>query len=197
MSRLDLDQRDGASDSDSERDREQITIPPDGRPPEQQPDWRKDFPIDWPQDHYVARRDFTKFLLLISGAFAVGQLWIGVQNWLRRRRGLPEKIRIASLDSIQVGSAITFAYPHAHDHCILVRLSEDQLVAFSQKCTHLACAVTPQIEKQCFHCPCHEGFFDLGTGRAIAGPPSRPLPRITLEIRGTDVYATGVEVRTV
>jgi Rieske Fe-S protein len=57
--------------------------------------------------------------------------------------------------------------------------------------------VTPQIEKQCFHCPCHEGYFDLMTGRAIAGPPGRPLPRITLEIRGSDVYATGVEVSTV
>jgi hypothetical protein len=30
--------------------REQITLPPDGRPIEDQPAWRQDFPIDWPQD---------------------------------------------------------------------------------------------------------------------------------------------------
>src|SRR5579875_3286117 len=30
------------------------------------PAWRQDFPIDWPQDHYVARRDFTKFLVLTA-----------------------------------------------------------------------------------------------------------------------------------
>ena len=40
------------------RDRDQITIPPDGRDAASQPAWRQDFPIDWPQDHYVERRDF-------------------------------------------------------------------------------------------------------------------------------------------
>src|SRR5205823_4088402 len=44
--------------------RESITVPPDGKPDDQQPAWRRDFPIDWPQDHYVSRRDFTKFMVL-------------------------------------------------------------------------------------------------------------------------------------
>src|SRR5262245_14866212 len=68
-------------------DREQITIPPDFRSPDVQPAWRQDFPIDWPQDHYVERRDFMKFLVLISGAMALGQLWIAAENWWRRRNG--------------------------------------------------------------------------------------------------------------
>src|ERR1044071_1566067 len=68
------------------RDPEHVTRPPDGRPLHYQPQWRKDFPIDWPQDHYVARRDFAKFLCLTSLAFVIGQLWIGVQNvWPRSR----------------------------------------------------------------------------------------------------------------
>jgi Rieske Fe-S protein len=46
------------------------------------------------------------------------------------------------------------------------------------------------------HCPCHEGLFDLRSGRPIAGPPRRPLPRIVLEVRERDVYAIGVEQRT-
>jgi len=37
----------------------------------------------------------------------------------------------------------------------------------------------------------------LYTGQRIAGPPPRPLPRITLDVRGDEVYATGVEWRTV
>jgi Rieske Fe-S protein len=37
--------------------------------------------------------------------------------------------------------------------------------------------------------------FDLRTGRQLAGPPPRPLPRIALEIRGDEIFATGVEVR--
>ena len=45
--------------------------------------------------------------------------------------------------------------------------------------------------------PLGEGLFELRTGRPIAGPPPRPLPRILLEVRGGDVFATGVELRTV
>ena len=68
-------------------DREQITIAPDFGPLDVQPAWRQDFPIDWPQDLYVERRDFMKFMVLTSAAFAVGQLWIGVLNWYRRQSG--------------------------------------------------------------------------------------------------------------
>ena len=42
-------------------EREQITIAPDFAPADAQPAWRQDFPIDWPQDLYVERRDFMKF----------------------------------------------------------------------------------------------------------------------------------------
>ena len=178
------------------RDPEQITRPPDGKSLHSQPHWRKDFPIDWPQDHYVARRDFAKFMVLTSLAFAIGQLWIGAQNVWRRRRGLPPTRKIASLSSLPVGTTQVFHYPDVHDDCILIRTAPDTLLAYSQKCTHLSCAVIPEIEKGVIRCPCHEGYFDLATGRNIAGPPPRPLPRITLSVRGNDIYATGVEWRT-
>jgi Rieske Fe-S protein len=177
-------------------DREQITIPPDFGPPDAQPAWRQDFPIDWPQDQYVERRDFMKFMVLTSAAFAAGQLWIGAQNWLRKRRGLSEMRRIASIDDVAVGGAMVFAYPGEHDPCVLVRVGPAEFVAFGQKCTHLSCAVIPQPEQNAFYCPCHEGRFDLRTGSPTAGPPRRPLPRVVLEIRGRDLYATGVEERT-
>ncbi len=186
----------------SPRDPEQVTLPPDGRPAEMQPKWRQDFPIDWPQDHYVARRDFTKFMVLTSFAFVVGQFWIIGQNWFRRRAGKPEIKRIASLKQLAVGQILVFHYPEPDDHCILIRTSEGDdrglgLVAYSQECTHLACAVIPRFDKGVIYCPCHEGFFDLRTGNVLAGPPPRPLPRIVLEIRGDDVYATGIDRRTV
>jgi Rieske Fe-S protein len=176
--------------------REQITIAPDFRPLDEQPAWRQDFPVDWPQDQYVERRDFMKFLVLTSFAMTVGQLWIAGENWLRRRRGVDEIRRIASIDQIAVGGTLVFQYPAAHDPCILVRLGDAEFVAYSQKCTHLSCAVIPRPDRGDIHCPCHEGYFDLRSGRPIAGPPPRPLPRILLEIRGREVYATRVEMRT-
>jgi Rieske Fe-S protein len=178
-------------------EREQITIPPDGKPLAEQPKWRKDFPIDWPEDHFVARRDFTKFMVLTSFAFVVGQAWIVVQNFLRERRGQPPMRRIAGLNELPVGQSLVFAYPEAHDTCLLVRTGEKSFVAFSQKCTHLSCAVVPEPEKGRFFCPCHSGSFDLETGKPLAGPPRRTLPRIKLEIVNGAVYAAGVEFSTV
>lgn len=175
---------------------EQITIGPDWRPIEEQPVWRQDFPIDLPQDDYVGRRDFMKFMVLTSFAFVVGQFWIAAQNWLRRR-GRPEIRRIGSLSQVSVGGALTFRYPGEEDACILLRPAPQVLVAFNQQCTHLACAVIPRLEEGRLRCPCHDGSFDAISGRPVAGPPRRPLPQIALEIRGNDIYATGVELRTV
>lgn len=75
----------------------------------------------------------------------------------------------------------------------MVRLSETEYVAYSQKCTHLSCPVIPDPAAERIRCPCHEGLYDLRTGDAIAGPPKRPLPRITLEVRDGRILATGVQ----
>ena len=179
------------------RESDQITIAPDWRPMDQQPAWRTDFPIDWPQDHYVERREFMKFMVLTSLALTAGQFWIAAENWLRRRRQQPEIRRVAALSDVPVGGVLTFAYPDEHDDCVVARTGEGRLVAYSQKCTHLSCAVRPLVDKGVIHCPCHEGFFDLHSGRPIAGPPRRPLPLVHLQVRGNDIYATGVEERTV
>ena len=178
-------------------DPELHTVPPDRQSDGQQPRWRRDFPIDWPQDHYVARRDFTKFLCLTSFAFVVGQCTIAVQNWRRKRRGEPPIVKIADRQSLAVGEALVFHYPDESEPCLLIRINEDEFVAFSQKCTHLACAVTPEFDAKELFCPCHHGYFDMASGRPLAGPPRRPLPRITLRVRRDGVYATGVERRMV
>ncbi len=177
-------------------DPDDITVAPDRRPMDEQPPWRQDFPIDWPRDQYVARRDFARFLGLTSGAFVVGHGWIAAQH-LARPDAPPARVKVASLADVPVGSSTTFRYPTDHDPCVLVRPDASTLVAFSQACTHLSCAVVPKVSEGLFECPCHEGYFDLRTGRNMAGPPPRPLPKIALEVEGDDVYAVGVEERSV
>src|SRR5262245_65019622 len=148
---------------------DQITIAPDWRSMDQQPAWRNDFPIDWPQDHYIERREFMKFMVLTSLALTVGQFWILAENWWRRRRGAAEITRVAALSDIPIGGVLTFTYPGTQDDSFLVRTSERQLLAFSQKCTHLSCAVRPLVDRNLIHCPCHDGYFDLLSGRPVAG----------------------------
>lgn len=169
------------------------SVPPDGRPMEVQPRWRLDFPIDQPDDQYIARRDFTRFMVLTSFAFVVGQFGIVLQSVAGRARAAMEPREIVRLDSLVPGSAIAFTYPGPNDACLLLHRSDGSLLAYSQRCTHLSCAVVPQMEQNRLLCPCHDGVFDLASGRPLAGPPRRPLPRIRLEVRDGVVFATGVE----
>lgn len=178
------------------RDPEDISRAPDPRDDLDPPRWRQDFPIDWPKDEFGARRDFAKFLVLTSAAFVGGQAWIAAQQLLRRIRPSAGRVKVASLSELPLGAVRSFSYPTAKDRCLLVRLPEGDVVAFSQACTHLSCAVVPRVAEGIFLCPCHEGYFDIRTGKNLAGPPPRPLPRIVLETEGNDIFATGVEERT-
>jgi nitrite reductase/ring-hydroxylating ferredoxin subunit len=169
-----------------------MTTPP---VPDDRPAWREDFPIDSADDRYLERRDFVKFLVLVSGALAVGQVWIGLQNVWRKFAGASPRVRIAGVADIATNASLAFRYPTENDPCLLVRTSDTEFVAFSQVCTHLSCAVIPRPADNIFLCPCHEGKFNLRTGDVVAGPPRRPLPRIDLEIRNANIYAVGVTVR--
>lgn len=178
-------------------DPERATTPPDGRPLSEQPRWRRDFPIHLPEDEYVSRRDLVRFAVLVSGAFAVGQVWILAQNAVRRMAGRPPIREIAGAGALPPGKSLVFRYPGPQDICFLARQSDGRLVAFSQVCTHLSCAVIPDVPTGKILCPCHDGVFEMRSGRPLAGPPQRPLPRVQIEQRGGRIYATGMEVSTV
>lgn len=160
-----------------------------------EPSWRRDFPLDIPADDALARREFTKFLVLTSGAFATGQCWIGAMSLLTRHGPYPEQPIVAE-EQLLPGGVVEFRYPSEADPCLLIRLQDGRLVAYGQKCTHLACAVVPDVPAGRMLCPCHNASFELEQGRPLAGPPRRPLVRILLAVRGGTIYATGVELRT-
>lgn len=163
------------------------------QPIQEKTKWREDFPVDIPMDSYISRREFVKFLVLISGAFTVGQFWIALMSNQRQHEGPPITQKIANVSDIPVGGYLAFHYPDKHNTCLLIRMQDDQFVAYDNKCTHLMCPVIPQVEKKELFCPCHKGHFNLADGRPIAGPPRRPLARVKLQIRDGQIYATGME----
>lgn len=169
---------------------------PDKLPLPLQPRWRRDFPTDVPEDDHVARREFVKFLVLTSGAFAAGQCWIAAASALREKGPFP-RVKVATTAELDAKRVVEFRYPDEHEPCLALSLGAGRYVAYGQKCSHLACAVVPHLEKSELHCPCHNGFFEVNDGRPIAGPPRRPLPLVTLEVQDGVVYATGFELRTV
>jgi len=162
------------------------------RKPSSAPLWQDEFPVFTADERYVSRRQFTKFLTLTSFAMLVGNLWILARSWFHR----PPSYRrqpVAALDELAVGGVKIFAYPTAADPCIVVRTGSDSYVAYSQKCTHLSCAVYYAKEQNRLECPCHQGFFSVADGSVLRGPPRRPLPRVALERRGGELVAAGME----
>ena len=169
------------------------SVPPNRGAAEDQPRWRRDFPIDWAEDDYVSRRDLVTFIVLTSGAFAVGQVWIALKGLLRPHKAFVERLPIAAVDEMEIGGAKTFEYPRGSTPRLLVRTGPRTFVAYDQQCTHLQCPVVPAVAEGKLHCPCHNGWFDLQDGRPLAGPPRRPLPRVSLDVVDDTVFATGVE----
>ena len=158
-----------------------------------EPLWKEEFSVRADGERYVTRRQLTKFLVLTSFGMFVGNLWILLRSVFYRAPTYPQQT-VARLGEIPVGGVKLFTYPGKEDHCILVRTGENEHVSYSQKCTHLSCAVYYSRESDRLECPCHKGLFSVEDGSVLQGPPSRPLPRVVLENRGDEIVAVDVRV---
>ncbi len=157
------------------------------------PKWRKDFPIERSVDDYVTRREFTKFLIMISGATALGNGYFALAKLQSERVALHPPQAIAGADELQHDAVKLFRYPTENDPALLIRLPNGEHVAYLQRCTHLTCPVMYSQARGRIECPCHNGAFDAATGSVLEGPPPRPLPRIALRVENGQVFAIGVE----
>jgi Rieske Fe-S protein len=162
------------------------------RRPPSAPLWRDEFSVYTADERYVNRRQLTKFLTLTSFAMLAGNLWILARSLFYRAPTYSAQA-IADINELPVGGVKLFVYPSAQDHCILVRTAEDSFVAYSQKCTHLSCAVYYAKEHNRLECPCHQGYFSITDGSVLQGPPQRSLPRIVLAKESGHLIAIGVE----
>jgi nitrite reductase/ring-hydroxylating ferredoxin subunit len=154
--------------------------------------WRDEFSIFQADERYVSRRQFSKFLTLTSLGMFVGNVWILARSWMYRAPAYVSKV-IGRAGEIPVGGVKIFEYPGPRDQCIMVRTAADTYVAYSQKCTHLSCAVYYSQAHNRLECPCHEGYFSIKDGSVIQGPPTRPLPRVVLDRRGDELIAIRME----
>jgi Rieske Fe-S protein len=157
--------------------------------------WRDEFSIEASEERYVARRQFGKFLVLTSLAMFVGNLWILIRSVFRKEDVFPRTL-VARASAVPMGGVALFNYPGPEDPCLLFHTHSNRYVAYSQKCTHLSCAVIPAEDGKRIECPCHHGFFSIEDGRVLQGPPPRPLPRIILEQQGDELWAVGVDLGT-
>jgi nitrite reductase/ring-hydroxylating ferredoxin subunit len=159
---------------------------------ESEPLWKDEFSVHAADERYVTRRQLTKFLVLTSLGMFVGNAWILIRSIFHRKPQFPTLV-VSRAGELPSGGVKLFGYPTEDDRCILVRTAEYSYVAYSQKCTHLSCAVYYSQATDRLECPCHNGAFAIKDGLPVQGPPRRPLPKVMLEQRGGELVATGIE----
>lgn len=166
------------------------------------PKWREDFPVEQEFDDFVTRRDFVRFLGLVSAGLMVGNASIVVKA-LTERDGSPlPEVPVAGAEKLAPGEWMTFDYPTRKTPAILIRRESGEYIAFLQKCPHLACPVSYHKSGgghgEHIGCHCHNGRFDIGTGKGTQGPPRelRPLRQVVLRIEPGAITAIGLnEIR--
>jgi arsenite oxidase small subunit len=118
-----------------------------------------------------------------------------------------EDRRIGSLSQLMAGSPVLFRFPWDHPGCdsYLVKLGvpagggvgpENDVVAFNIICPHMGYPLEGTYKpghQALGPCGQHLSTFDLTRhGMVIAGHSTQSLPQITLDVRGDEIYATGV-----
>jgi len=149
-----------------------------------------DFPIERVEAEHVSRREFTKFLCLVSGGMAVGSGWVAVKDRLFPPHRIQGEAFVCQADEVPVGGTRAFTVPGSNIPFILIHLNDGSWRSFEQKCTHLSCSVFYQPAADKIQCPCHNGWFDARTGNVLQGPPPRPLKRLEVVVKGDEIYVT-------
>jgi menaquinol-cytochrome c reductase iron-sulfur subunit len=63
----------------------------------------------------------------------------------------------------------------------VVKLDDQNVVAYTPACTHLGCAYHWDEQQKYFLCPCHTSAFGLD-GKVLMGPAPRPLDRYAVRV---------------
>ena len=159
-----------------------------------------------------SRRDFLKASAGLAGglgvlAFPAGldRIFETVSPGVQRLSQAYPELMVAKTADLVEGEPVDFQYPLEAQFNFLVKLGvaatggagrAGDIVAFSYLCSHMGCPLNGLYNpehKMLGPCPCHYSRFDLSKGGIlILGQATQTLAQILLEVRGEDIYATGV-----
>lgn len=92
---------------------------------------------------------------------------------------------LTRLAEVPVGGGIVLSSPAV----VITRVRGTDVHAFSSVCTHQGCHVDA-VSNGRISCPCHGSMFDAVTGKVLAGPAARPLPRVPVTVHDGGVYSS-------
>ena len=119
--------------------------------------------------------------LMIPGKSKKKDAWIEAGDIAQLDPKVPEEVvyRRTRVDGWKVTSEKATAW--------VMKVSDQQVVAFSPTCTHLGCAVHWDEKNANFLCPCHTSIFGKD-GKVVSGPAPRPLDRLQAKVENGKIY---------
>ena len=145
----------------------------------------------------MSRRELVKFIVLTSAALVVGQFWIVLKSAFSRPAA-PSAGRADRPRGRVVDRRRQDVHLPRRQHAAAARADRRGHLRRLRPAVHAPAVPGGSRCRQsgAFTAPATTAGSTCETGRPVAGPPQRALPRILVEVRDGTVYATGVEEST-
>lgn len=133
------------------------------------------------------RRNFLKYIINGGLAGFAISIFYPLISYLKPPK--QEDVEVASvsagtLDSLEKDSGKIIQF--GSKPVLLIRTSNDKLLAYDAVCTHLDCTVQYKRDMGVIWCACHNGKYDL-SGKNISGPPPKPLQQYNVVLKGNEI----------
>jgi Rieske Fe-S protein len=136
---------------------------------------------------YVTRTRFLSLVALAGGGVMTAAIVVPIVGFAvapTLEAEVARWIDVGPLGDFPDGetSSIAVSGPAAEaDRRVFVRRRDNELIPIWNRCAHLGCPVNYSPGGDVFACPCHGGAYD-SRGLVTAGPPARPLDRLSYKI---------------
>jgi menaquinol-cytochrome c reductase iron-sulfur subunit len=152
------------------------------------------------------RRQFVKVVLVSIGTIITAAIGLPAVAYLIYPATTTQKsdawIPLGPLAEYPIGQPTLFSFTRSTVNgwektantygAYVVRYTETAHKVFSNICTHLSCRVNWRNDETDFHCPCHDGVFNID-GKVVSGPPPRPLDEYESKVEDGNLFIHFVE----
>jgi cytochrome b6-f complex iron-sulfur subunit len=148
-------------------------------------------PLPVIEEDGMGRRAFINTLVGAVGCGYVGLVSYPVYRYLASpvekaaSVSAINEVTLPKADELPTGSALIFKF--GTKPAMLIHHEDNTWSALSAVCTHLACTVQYEPDKQRIFCACHGGTYDPKTGTNTGGPPPKPLEKFRLNVTAGSV----------
>lgn len=155
-----------------------------------------------PGSHEVSRRDFVTLVTGIISACIGAVVGLPAIGYLlspaASRQKSEARVALGPIENYPEGVPTLFNFTRTkingwektvNSYGVYVLRNGEEVKVYSNICTHLSCRVKWEEENQIFHCPCHDGVFDIN-GEIVRGPQPRPLDTYPATIEDGNLFIT-------